>query len=47
MVNTKKIPAFLQKSDSGQIAPHDDVYTVRDGHFVGHDGFIMTTDSNR
>ena len=26
---------------SGQIAPHDDVYAVRDGHFVGHDGFIV------
>lgn len=41
MVNTKKRPAFLKKSDSGQIAPHDDAYTVRDGHFVGHDGFIV------
>jgi hypothetical protein len=41
MVNTKKSPAFLQKSASGQIAPHDDAYTVRDGHFVGHDGFIV------
>ena len=41
MVNTKKSPAFLEKSDSGQVAPHDDAYTVRDGHFVGHDGFIV------
>jgi DNA-directed RNA polymerase specialized sigma24 family protein len=41
MVNTKKSPAFLEKSASGKIAPHDDAYTVRDGHFVGHDGFIV------
>jgi hypothetical protein len=41
MVNTKKSPVFLKKSAVGQIAPHDDVYTVRDGHFVGHDGFIV------
>ena len=25
----------------GQVALHDDAYTVRDGHFVGHDGFIV------
>lgn len=41
MVNTKKSAAFLQKSASGRIALHDDAYTVRDGHFVGHDGFIV------
>ena len=41
MVNTKKSPAFLEKSHSGQVAPHDDAYIVRDGHFVGHDGFIV------
>ena len=41
MVNTKKISVFLEKSDSGQIAAHDDAYIVRDGHIVGHDGFIV------
>ena len=41
MVNTKKSPVFLKKSETGQIAPHDDAYTVQDGHFVGHDGFIV------
>lgn len=41
MVNTKKSPAIPKKSGLGQIAPHDDAYTVRDGHFVGHDGFIV------
>lgn len=41
MVNTKKSPAILKKSDSVQIVPRDDAYTVRDGHFVGHDGFIV------
>ena len=41
MVNTKKKPAFPKKSASEQIAPHNDEYTVRDGHFVGHDGFIV------
>ncbi len=41
MVNTKKSSAFLEKSDGEQIAHHDDAYTVRDGHFVGHDGFIV------
>jgi hypothetical protein len=41
MVNTKKNQVFLEKSASWKIAPHDDVYTVRDGHFVGHDGFIV------
>lgn len=41
MVNTKKSPAFLQKCSSGQIALHDDAYTVRDGHFMGHNGFIV------
>jgi hypothetical protein len=41
MVNTNKSPVFPEKSDSGQIAPHDDSYTVRDGHIVGHDGFIV------
>jgi len=44
MVNTKKIPAILQNSASEQIAPHDDAYAVRDGHFVGHDGFIVPND---
>jgi DNA-directed RNA polymerase specialized sigma24 family protein len=46
MVNTKRSSVFLQKSDSGQIAPHDDAYTVRDGHFVGHDGFIVPNSFN-
>jgi hypothetical protein len=41
MVNTKKIPALSQKTASRHTAPHDDAYTVRDGHFVGHDGFIV------
>jgi hypothetical protein len=41
MVNTKKSPVFLKKSAVGKIAPHDDAYTVRDDHFVGHDGFIV------
>jgi len=41
MVNTKKSPASLQKSAVGQVALHDDAYTVRDGHFMGHDGFIV------
>jgi hypothetical protein len=41
MVNTKKSQVFLEKSASGKIAPHDDAYTIRDGHFVGHDGFIV------
>jgi DNA-directed RNA polymerase specialized sigma24 family protein len=41
MVNTKKSQVFLKKTDTGQIAPHDDAYTVRDSHFVGHDGFIV------
>jgi DNA-directed RNA polymerase specialized sigma24 family protein len=41
MVNTKKSQVFLKKTDTGQIAPHDDAYTVHDGHFVGHDGFIV------
>ncbi len=41
MVNTKKSPAFLEKSDLEQMTPHDDAYTVRDCHFVGHDGFIV------
>ena len=40
MVNTKKSTAILEKSDSGKIL-HGDAYTVRDGHFVGHDGFIV------
>jgi hypothetical protein len=41
MVNTKKSSAILEKSDARQFAPHDDAYTVRDGHYVGHDGFIV------
>ena len=41
MVNTEGSTVFLEKSGAGQIAPHDDAYTVRDGHFVGHDGFIV------
>jgi len=46
MVNTKECPVFLEKSDSGRIAPHDDVYVVRDGHFVGPDGFIVPNNFN-
>lgn len=46
MVNTEKNAASLQKSDAMQIAPHDDAYTVRDGHFVGHDGFIVPSNFN-
>ncbi|MGD1108424.1 MAG: hypothetical protein ABR865_15385 [Terracidiphilus sp.] len=41
MVNTKKSSTILENSESGQIALHDDAYIVRDGHFVGHDGFIV------
>jgi hypothetical protein len=41
MVNTQENPVFLQKYDAGRIAPHDDAFTVRDGHFVGHDGFTV------
>ncbi len=41
MVNTKESPAILKKSGSGLIAPHNDAYTVRDGHIVGHDGFVV------
>jgi DNA-directed RNA polymerase specialized sigma24 family protein len=41
MVNTEGNPVFPEKSDSGQIAPYDDAYSVREGHFVGHDGFIV------
>lgn len=41
MVNTKKSPVFLNNFAVGQIAPHDDAYSVRDGDFVGHDGFIV------
>lgn len=44
MVNTKKSPEFLRKYDTRQIAPHDDTYTFLDGHFVGHDGFIVPND---
>lgn len=41
MVNTKKSSAFLEESDTRQVALHDDAFTIRDGHFVGHDGFIV------
>ena len=34
-------PSIPAKIRHGEIAPHDDAYTVRDGHFVGHDGFIV------
>jgi len=41
MANTEESPVSLQKSDAGRITPHDDAFTVRDGHIVGHDGFIV------
>jgi hypothetical protein len=41
MVNTQESPVFLKEPAVEQIAHHDDVYTVQDGHFVGHDGFIV------
>jgi len=41
MVNTQESPVFLKESTVEQVAPHDDAYIVRDGHFVGHDGFIV------
>lgn len=41
MANTEENPVSLQKSDAGRITPHDDAFTVRDGHFVGHDGFTV------
>jgi hypothetical protein len=41
MINTKNSSAILDKSGSGKIVPHDDALTVRDGHLVGHDGFIV------
>jgi hypothetical protein len=46
MVNTTKSQDFWKESDSGQIAPHDDAYTGRDGHFPGHDGFIVPNSFN-
>jgi hypothetical protein len=41
MANTKENSVFLQKTDTKRITPHDDAFTVRDGHFVGHDGFTV------
>jgi hypothetical protein len=37
----KEFSDASKKPDSGQIASHDDAYTVRNDHFVGHDGFIV------
>ena len=41
MANTEESSVLLGKSDAKQITPHDDAFTVRDGHFVGHDGFTV------
>lgn len=41
MVNTRENQVFLNESAVEQVALHDDAYTFQDGHFVGHDGFIV------
>jgi hypothetical protein len=41
MVNTQESPVILIDSAVVQAAPRDDTYIVQDGHFVGHDGFIV------
>ena len=41
MANTEESAVFLGKFDARQVTPHDDAFTVREGHFVGHDGFIV------
>jgi len=41
MVNTQESPVFLKESTVKQVAPHNDTYTVQDGHFIGHDGFVV------
>jgi hypothetical protein len=46
MANTEENPVFLQKYDAVRITPHDDAFTVRDGHFVGHDGFVVPNSFN-
>jgi hypothetical protein len=46
MANTEENPVFLQKSDAKRITPHDDAFTVRDAHFVGHDGFTVPNSFN-
>jgi hypothetical protein len=46
MVNTQESPVFLKESAAVQVACHDDPYTVQNGHFVGHDGFVVPNNFN-
>jgi hypothetical protein len=46
MANTEESPVFLGKSDAKQTTPHDDAFAVRDGHFVGHEGFVVPSSFN-
>ena len=46
MANTEESSVLLRKSDTKQITSHDDAFIVRDGHFVGHDGFVVPNSFN-
>jgi hypothetical protein len=41
MANTQKSKEFRKKSSVRHVVLHEDAFTFRDGHFVGHDGFIV------